>query len=989
MKKWMNKISAVITVLSVMLLSSVITPANTEAETEQALEQVYITTNGGNAASVLTVNYTFSGNEDDLQYQWYYTDGYPEICRPNNTHILSGATGKTYQLTSDSIGKYIFCMVTPPNGRAVFSMSYGKVVAADITESSVSKPAIDSESMNIWARNGRVGDTLYAHYAYSNPAGVPEGESEIIWQRSDDYNSGYKPIEGATGKTYTLTPEDYGKFINYKVTPKDMKGTAGTTAEFKNKSNSSIYCTPENLLLGASGTTQDSGYDSELQANSRAVSDFIINRQVNEGAKNRTIKYTVDAGNVITFDKLVLFCVNFEENALQKIEISKDGNEYTDILSEGILTKGIDSYILELAVPSEARYIKITYASGGKYPKMYDVQAFLKPESFSEILGTTLNGASYARENRTILNIPEGTSADALVKSLRTSTAVPDMKIIGYNGEEISGDDVVLSGYCLVSTSANGFTETEYQLSVTEEIPAVVVSAVDISVGVKGIRVASEVAGDYKLFGVTEAPDDTQTTYQWYFAPDADGEFMAISGATKKTYIPTEKQVGGFLKFEVIPFNGPARRSKAAGKIKTAISNVPTAPTCESVIIETSSEVVYENDVLIGRYIYFDDNADDEDQTKTEKQWFRVGSDGKKTAIENAAEETYTLTEADVACEIIYGVKPYAVEEPHQPAEYCYSKGKTVTKEPAQADYEELKITGDLKNVTSNLILPLKGRAGSDIKWMSSDENVIGLDGVVTRQTSNQYVTLTAKIKHADRDLELEKVFPDICVVAKKTISGGSGGSGGGSSVVIPPIKNTFAPEATPTPAEKPSSDTKIEIADMKSDDWAYPYVAGLMEQGVLSMPEDGNFRPTSPLKREEGIKMLVELFGWHDENINCDFADVGREHWAYTYIASAAEMGLVSGIGDGIFGCGMDITRQDFAVMAYNALMKYGTKKQAVKETVLFVDDADIGDYAKEAVQYLAKGNIISGTPDGMFMPKDRITRQEAAKIIYFLINE
>ncbi|OUO79128.1 hypothetical protein B5F53_08620 [Blautia sp. An249] len=63
-------------------------------------------------------------------------------------------------------------------------------------------------------------------------------------------------------------------------------------------------------------------------------------------------------------------------------------------------------------------------------------------------------------------------------------------------------------------------------------------------------------------------------------------------------------------------------------------------------------------------------------------------------------------------------------------------------------DKESLSL-GDTSAVTENLTLPLKGSAGSDISWESSNPDVVATDGTVTRPGADQedvVVTLTATI---------------------------------------------------------------------------------------------------------------------------------------------------------------------------------------------------------------------------------------------------
>jgi hypothetical protein len=52
------------------------------------------------------------------------------------------------------------------------------------------------------------------------------------------------------------------------------------------------------------------------------------------------------------------------------------------------------------------------------------------------------------------------------------------------------------------------------------------------------------------------------------------------------------------------------------------------------------------------------------------------------------------------------------------------------------------------------------------------------------------------------------------------------------------------------------------------------------------------------------------------------------------------------------------------------------------------FADDADIADYAKNAVQTLYSGGIISGKPDNAFDPKGNATRAEVAAMLHRFIE-
>jgi len=154
-----------------------------------------------------------------------------------------------------------------------------------------------------------------------------------------------------------------------------------------------------------------------------------------------------------------------------------------------------------------------------------------------------------------------------------------------------------------------------------------------------------------------------------------------------------------------------------------------------------------------------------------------------------------------------------------------------------------------------------------------------------------------------------------------------------------------------------------------------------LKDMGAINGKTDSDFAPADYVTREEFIKMFVSLFGEVDSDASADFADVDSSAWYYSYVASALKAGIVNGVGDGRFGVGQNISRQDIAVIAFRALAI------AKGENEVSFDDFDsIADYAKDAVDALSSQGIINGMGDGSFAPNANATRAQAAKILYEL---
>jgi len=93
-----------------------------------------------------------------------------------------------------------------------------------------------------------------------------------------------------------------------------------------------------------------------------------------------------------------------------------------------------------------------------------------------------------------------------------------------------------------------------------------------------------------------------------------------------------------------------------------------------------------------------------------------------------------------------------------------------------------------------------------------------------------------------------------------------------------------------------------------------------------------------------------------------------------------------VQGYGGGAFGPDDPITRQDLAVI----LMRYADyigftlpNSQLSTSSSQFVDEADIANYAVDAIERFFEAGIIGGYPDGSVKPQGTATRAEFATML------
>ena len=217
--------------------------------------------------------------------------------------------------------------------------------------------------------------------------------------------------------------------------------------------------------------------------------------------------------------------------------------------------------------------------------------------------------------------------------------------------------------------------------------------------------------------------------------------------------------------------------------------------------------------------------------------------------------------------------------------------------------------------------------------------------------------------------------------------SGGGGGGGGGGGSLKDFSISVDVSESNDDNGNTQTSDRMF--ADVPYSHWGCSAIEALAQKGIVSGTGNNLFEPDRNITREEFVQMICVAFGLKDSSAKCEFDDVADGAWYEAVVACANEKGIVNGITDNIFGVGMNITRQDMAVMAYRVLIYSNPDLSAEEPKECDFSDSDtISEYANQAVSFMYKENIISGMGNGVFAPKANATRAQAAKIIYGLLN-
>ncbi len=241
-------------------------------------------------------------------------------------------------------------------------------------------------------------------------------------------------------------------------------------------------------------------------------------------------------------------------------------------------------------------------------------------------------------------------------------------------------------------------------------------------------------------------------------------------------------------------------------------------------------------------------------------------------------------------------------------------------------------------------------------------------------KTAEEIANMGTTVETLINSLEEIKEEPS-APVSTGGISGGGGSSKKSSSIAVVASKPV---------EEKTETKQEMTFDDLQQHGWAKDAIQRLHSKGILNGRGDGKFDPDAYVTRAEFVKMLVLSLDMMSGAQKTDFSDVSIDDWYYPYINAATVNGVVSGRGDGSFGAGEYISRQDMAVMAERA-----SKLEAAGDVTGFSDASEISSYAQNAMSMAVGSGLLSGYTDGTIRPKNNVTRAEAAVFIDRMTGE
>ncbi|MFA7196448.1 MAG: Ig-like domain-containing protein, partial [Anaerovoracaceae bacterium] len=169
---------------------------------------------------------------------------------------------------------------------------------------------------------------------------------------------------------------------------------------------------------------------------------------------------------------------------------------------------------------------------------------------------------------------------------------------------------------------------------------------------------------------------------------------------------------------------------------------------------------------------------------------------------------------------------------------------------------------------------------------------------------------------------------------------------------------------------------------------WAKEPVEILASRGLISGTKEGVFDPSRTITRAEFTAIVVRSLYGKPATEKGTFSDVALDAWYADAVETAAVLGIMSGMGKDRFAPLESMTREQLATIAYRLVNQMQNKEPREEvEAYGFADQNAIAPYAVDGVNYLASKGIMIGS-FGAFDPKANLTRQEAAVVLYRLLE-
>lgn len=206
--------------------------------------------------------------------------------------------------------------------------------------------------------------------------------------------------------------------------------------------------------------------------------------------------------------------------------------------------------------------------------------------------------------------------------------------------------------------------------------------------------------------------------------------------------------------------------------------------------------------------------------------------------------------------------------------------------------------------------------------------------------------------------------------------------------------RQTPLPTIIPLPVPVPQATTpltpapaqRVNFLDVPQDFWAYPFITTLAQQGIVNGFPGDYFKPTDFVTRAEFAALLQAAFAQSPGRDNVAvFRDVPPDFWAVPAIDRAIQTGFLTGYPGDVFRPQQEIPKVQVLVALATGLnlAPPSFPRQVVQS--LYQDANQIPQYAIEKVAAASTAGLVVNYPNAKLLnPNQNATRAEVAAMIH-----
>ncbi len=216
------------------------------------------------------------------------------------------------------------------------------------------------------------------------------------------------------------------------------------------------------------------------------------------------------------------------------------------------------------------------------------------------------------------------------------------------------------------------------------------------------------------------------------------------------------------------------------------------------------------------------------------------------------------------------------------------------------------------------------------------------------------------------------------------------------ASVKVDGTPVEFDPALAMVTIDSVTANTKIEATSVRANPfvdvdrgaWYFEGVMYVAEKGYMNgtNAEKTTFSPDMKFTREQFVQLLFNIEGVSAADYAGDtgFSDVPAGQWYSAAVKWANEAGVTSGIGNGKFGLGGEVTREQLAKFLMNYAEMKGKDISKRADLSEFTDSAQVSDWATDAASWaVAEGFLGSTSTSAKVLSPTRVAvRSEIAKV-------